>query len=274
VYDATENSIIPALVNMCYIDRNYEILKWARDNVPRNEILNTKLQLNLHGEQGECDYFEGSIIDFLAQNLPGSGDHQELISLFEFTTKYMDPSVLLVSFIHSHKHGDCEEQCLIEKIMELGANSNVLGYQITPLQIAAATFDFAAVKVLLAAGADPNSIGNRTGINWKSKTILGRFNCLFGYSPLHICRHFDCMYKGRFAIDTRIICERRQKTRVQMEGILVEFGAKEVSLSEVKESQGKSGDQNEVGGGLPNEVQSSLPTNVFRGKWDGYYLKL
>jgi ankyrin repeat protein len=278
VCDATENSIIPALVNMCQVDKSWGVLKWAHNNVPRNEILHTKLQLKLGYIPTDVEsggYFEGSIIDLLAQNIIDTNDHQELISYIEFITKYMDPSVLLVSYIHSHNHKIiCKENCIVERILELGAVPNVLEYQITPLQIAAATFDIAAVRVLLAAGADPNSIGNKAGIRWKPKTILGRFNCLFGYSPLHICRHFDCMYKGRFDVEVRTRNEEREKTKAQIEAILIEFGAKDVSIGEQIESQGNSGDNNEDECGLLNDIESNLPTNIFLGTWFGYYLNL
>ena len=77
--------------------------------------------------------FEGSIIEAFAQFASVNDGGLEL--LLKYGTGLFDPSRVLLLFIGAHSH-PCGEACLVDLLLEMGADANVTGYQTTPLRIA------------------------------------------------------------------------------------------------------------------------------------------
>jgi len=163
------------------------------------------------------DYiFDGSIIEVFAQLPSYWVDVFKLV--LEYSTGLFDPSRVLLLFIGSHYHnptGGCNGYCPVERLLELGADPNMTGYQVTPLQIAVASWDFESVSTLLKAGADPNGTGDSDGIFWDEGTLMSRFNDLHNASPLYICRNFECIFEGR----------NKEKDLRKVKAILLQYGA-------------------------------------------------
>jgi hypothetical protein len=110
--------------------------------------------------------------------------------------------------------------------LELGADANVTGYCITPLQIDVVSWDLEGVSALLKAGADPNGTGSSDGISWEENTFMNWLNHLHSANPLHICRHFKCVYAD---IDERR--EEREADVKRIEESFLEYGAEEILRS-------------------------------------------
>jgi hypothetical protein len=111
--------------------------------------------------------------------------------LCEWATDF-DPTPTLLLFISSHYHISpcCKPRCVVDWLLDHGADPNPKGYRVTPLQIAVASWDYHGVESLLAAGADPNNTGDANGLKWGDNTIKGRyFDQCCGHSPLYIFRH-------------------------------------------------------------------------------------
>jgi hypothetical protein len=167
----------------------------------------------------ECYIFDGSIIEVFAQLGFDWADVFKL--LLECSTGLFDPSRVLLLFIGSHEHDPTcgrDGYCLAKRLLELGADPNVIGYQVTPLQIAVVSWDFESVSTLLKAGADPNDTGNSDGVFWEEGTLMSRFNHLHNASPLYICRNFECIFKDHVRRD-------REGDLKDIEAILLQYGA-------------------------------------------------
>lgn len=166
------------------------------------------------------DYiFDGSIIEVFAQLAFCWADVFKL--LLEYSTGLFDPSRVLLLFIGCHHHDlkhDCHGYCPAERLLELGADPNVIGYQVTSLQIAVVSWDFESVSTLLKAGVDPNDTGNSDGIFWEKGTLMSRFNHLHNASPLYICRNFECIFRDA-------IKREKEKDLGKIEAILLQYGA-------------------------------------------------
>jgi hypothetical protein len=159
--------------------------------------------------------FNGSIIEVMAQCAFLLPDNFKL--LLDNSTGLYDPSDILVSFIGSH--GRCSGYGLLEHILQAGADPNVKGYRVTPLQIATVSWDYTGVRMLLEAGADPNCIGDKDGVQWEAKALLGRFNFLHGLSPLYIHRNLGCILKGKMR-------DHRASEAMGIESLLLQYGAR------------------------------------------------
>ena len=158
--------------------------------------------------------FDGSIIEIFAQSAFEASDIFRL--LLEHGMGLFDPSAILLLFIGRHQcnpDSDCSNYCLVERLLELGADPNMTGCWVTPLQIAVKCYDLKAVTSLLEAGANPNPIEQSNGIFWEKGTSLRRFNGLHGASPLYICRYFQSEWFGR------------KGHSEQIEAILLQYGA-------------------------------------------------
>ncbi len=104
------------------------------------------------------------------------------------------------------------------------------GYKITPLQIAVAVWDFEGVKILLEAGANPNNIGDRFGLEWAG-VALGNVTDLQGNSPLYILKNVYILKNAdvRYKYDRKI---DRQGVPGRIEEILLQYGARCFTTSE------------------------------------------
>lgn len=139
----------------------------------------------------ETYVFKGSLIEVYAQLAIRSEDAFKL--LLEVGAGLFDPSIALLLYIGSHVHSeifDCKGFCPLQRLLELGADPNLRGYRITPLQIATSCGDYEGVEMLLKAGAMPNDTGSADGVVWPEDSLMHRLNHLHGASPLRICRDF------------------------------------------------------------------------------------
>ena len=139
--------------------------------------------------------FDGNIIEVFANM---TANHIEAFKLFlEYGAGLYDFSEILLLFIGSHDfHFDtpnhnCNDDCILQRLLASGANPNKGGSRVTSLQIAVYFWDLAAVVLLLIAGADVNNTGDISGAFWGHGTVMSRFNCLHNASPLYICRNFE-----------------------------------------------------------------------------------
>ena len=161
--------------------------------------------------------FDGSIIEIFAQLAFEASDIFRL--LLEHGTGLFDPSAILLLSVGCHEcnpNSDCSKYCLVERLLKLGADPNMTGCWVTPLQIAVKRYDLKAITSLLKAGADPNPIEQSNGVAWARGTSMSRFNGLWGASPLYICRQFD--HSG-------LLGEVKMELE-QIEAILLQYGAK------------------------------------------------
>ncbi|KAH6699767.1 hypothetical protein BKA61DRAFT_496302 [Leptodontidium sp. MPI-SDFR-AT-0119] len=106
-------------------------------------------------------------------------------------TRFYNPSTTLLYFIGLHipafgEQSACNEDtsdCLVRKLLEAGAQPNLLGYRLTPLQIAVAVRDLEGVRLLLQFKADPNYVGDPNGVVWSTNSLLASFNKFCGIEP-------------------------------------------------------------------------------------------
>jgi len=97
-----------------------------------------------------------------------------------------------------------DAKATLTRLLQLGASPDPAGFQVTPLQISCYKRSLQCVRVLLAAGADPNNAGDPTGITWNDEpkgrlwpdcSLLRPFSELHGITPLDILDdiepHFD-----------------------------------------------------------------------------------
>ena len=174
--------------------------------------------VSLAGETKEF-IFDGSVMEVFAQLASTMTGVFKV--LLEYGTGLFDPSKVLLLFVGNHYHNTnfgCSGSCLAERLLELGADPNVTGYQVTPLQIAVLCRDFEGVSTLLNAGADPNNTGDGDGIRWEQNTLMSRFNHLHNASPLHIYRNFK-------SITIPFLIGKRKENSLKIEEILLQYGA-------------------------------------------------
>lgn len=169
--------------------------------------------------------FSGSIIEIFAQlSVYCIGPFKLLL---EYGTGLFDPSKILPLFMGAHGYflkDACKESCPLKRLLELGADPNTTVYQVTPLQIAAVSWDFEGVKTLLEAGAGPNNAGNSNGIIWKEEyTLMNRFIHLYKSSPLYICRNFECVFGP--------VLRFGEENQRKIEAILLQYGAEEFTTA-------------------------------------------
>jgi ankyrin repeat protein len=110
--------------------------------------------------------------------------------------------------------------------LELGAKTKVTGYSVTPLQIAATSWDLQGVRILLEAGADPKNIGDSGGMTWAEDSLMGRYNCLRDSSPLNIARRVRIKSYPAYLQD-----EESEDDSADIEALLLQHGAKEGEIS-------------------------------------------
>ena len=135
--------------------------------------------------------FKGSLIEVCAQL--AFEDLFPFMFLVEVGAGLFDPSIALLLFIGSHVHSlesDCKDFCPLQRLIELGADPNLKGYRVTPLQIAVFCDDYERVEMLLNTGARPDDTGCPDGVDWREDAFMDDLDCLHGFSPLHICSDF------------------------------------------------------------------------------------
>ena len=174
----------------------------------------------------ETYMLKGSLIEVFAQLAIRSVDAFKL--LVEVGAGLFDPSIALLLYIRGHFHSsrfDCEGFCPLQRLLELGADPNLRGYRITPLQIATLCIDYKGVEMLLKAGAAPNDTGNTDGVIWPEDSVMHYLNHLHGSSPLRICRDFAAFPRPEWNE------KRRVRTRKKIEALLLYHGAEAFSTT-------------------------------------------
>lgn len=146
--------------------------------------------------------FDGSLLEIMAQVSVLSGGS------FNWLLDQCDTALdgrLLHATVGSHSSYNMynihPDRCELQRVLSGQTDPNAAGYLVTPLQIAAATFDTQGVAELLEAGADSNATGTREGITFRANSVLESFHELHGLSPLHICRNEElgAKYRGPYA---------------------------------------------------------------------------
>lgn len=167
---------------------------------------------------------KGSLIEVFAQLAVRSVDAFKF--LVEVGAGSFDPSIALLLYVGGHIHStkfDCNGFCPLQRLLELGADPNLRGYRITPLQIATYTSDYEGVEMLLKAGAMPDDTGSADGVIWQEDSVMHHSNHLHGASPLRICRDFAII--ARPAEPREVGANDRKK----IEALLLYLGAEAFS---------------------------------------------
>ena len=166
--------------------------------------------------------FKGSLIEVFAELALRSVTSFKL--LVETGVGSFDPSIALLHYIGCHDHSNCEGFCPLQRLLELGADPNLRGYENTPLQIATFTADYEGVEMLLEAGAMPNDTGSADGVFWRDDSLMSDLGSLYGASPLRICRDFVAVTRSRMEGPGKYA---RQKKKI--EALLLYHGAEAFS---------------------------------------------
>ncbi|KAF5676489.1 hypothetical protein FCIRC_7048 [Fusarium circinatum] len=100
--------------------------------------------------------------------------------------------------------------CLHIDEPEVGAQPNLSGYPMTPLQIAVAVRNWEGVRLLLHYRADPNYVGDPLDSTWPANSLMASFERFRGMSPLRICRGGETLsfadhFEGTLASSTKTI---------------------------------------------------------------------
>lgn len=195
---------------------------------------------NISSDNEREDYvFKGSLIEVFAQLPIRSVDAFKF--LVEVGAGSFDPSIALLLYIGAHVHStqfDCKGFCPLQRLLELGADPNLRGYRITPLQIATSTSDYEGVEMLLKAGAMPNDTGSADGVIWQDYSVMHYLNHLHGASPLRICRDFAIISRPS---RTEVGANDRKK----IEALLLCHGAEDfstISGLDIQEPRSKDDD--------------------------------
>jgi hypothetical protein len=126
---------------------------------------------------------------------------------------------------------ECHDSCVLLRLLQLGANPDPKGFQVTPLQIAVFSRDLAGVRTLLEAGADPNNTGNEQGIKWHAeKSILRPYCYLHGLAPLYILRHLKPSSKLTNSMSAKKMEHVNGPISMAIERSLLDYKASPVSI--------------------------------------------
>jgi hypothetical protein len=169
--------------------------------------------------------FHGSVIEVIVQLSCDSRELQQL--LLEYGKGFYNPSKILHLSTTIHDHEFCTDYCILDHLVDLGADPNTTEYQCTPLQIAVACWDLEGVTLLLEAGANPNGTPNSNRMSWDDDSLMSiTFDHLEYASPLYIIRNYGCEtilknYAGY-----------REENVDAIEAALLEYGADEFLISD------------------------------------------
>lgn len=168
--------------------------------------------------------FDAPMINVFAQMAVSFSVQEGFKFLLEKVWKdadYAEYTALLVSSIalHGHVYTEhvCDDFCPVQLLLERGADPDGRGHRVTPLQMAVVAWDYQGVKTLLNAGANPNGVGDASGIALETGDILGRFDIVEDLCPLQICLTVDCIFEN--------LKDGNQGDRKNIEKLLHEYGA-------------------------------------------------
>ncbi|KAJ3549939.1 hypothetical protein NM208_g239 [Fusarium decemcellulare] len=176
---------------------------------------------------------EGTILDAFLQFLSRGWATSGISFLIRKGAGFFDPSSALVSYTRLHWWEALEPSqgmtCALDVLLSQGADPNWTGSSVTALQFAVARRDHGAVKTLLKAGANPNSVGDLSAPLPEDEDDSREYEKLRGRSPLHICRRQpqgildDPWPRTRFM---RAHGESPEKSSDSIKKLLVKAGAK------------------------------------------------
>jgi hypothetical protein len=158
-------------------------------------------------------------------------EHEEsFLGLLINYTRFYNPSTTLIYFIGHHEPDFWSEPvsenispfCPVRYLLEAGAQPDVQGYRLGPLQMAVAAWNLEGVRLLLHFGAGPNYAGDSTGAIWPINSLLADFNRFQGMLPLRICRSRDCVYP-----ESDYRRRRREPSVKTIEQLLLNYSGRE-----------------------------------------------
>lgn len=176
--------------------------------------------------------FECNLIEFLAEIREFDKD---MLDFFQREAlRFVCYTDLLPRYMLGHAFETvCKGSCVLPRLLQLGANPDPKGFQVTPLQIAVFSRDLAGVRTLLEAGADSNNTGDEQGIKWHAETsILGPYCRLHGLTPLYILRHLDAYPYLEDGMSTEEINHMNGADTTDVERLLLDYDASTVSMGE------------------------------------------
>lgn len=213
--------------------------------IARN-LLQTIIHLDYWFEEGRIvQNFHIPLISCIAatsSEYPANGAFQHLLKNWR---EAVDFRRLLLDSVALHGHEPfertssesdvCSEECRLDVLLRLGAETDAPDFVVTPLQIAVACLDGSAVQVLLESGAKANARGNPASMDQSEHTctILRACDHLSGMTPLQICRYEAqkrCLEAirgcGRYfenVVDYRL--RNMKEISEEIEVMLLEYGA-------------------------------------------------
>ncbi|EWZ85457.1 hypothetical protein FOWG_11956 [Fusarium oxysporum f. sp. lycopersici MN25] len=169
---------------------------------------------------------DGSLIEVMVQFADQESWDFRLL-LVNYIGLYNPSTALIYCIAHdvsnlNYQHiTDRPSFCPLRHLLEAGAQPNLPGYPLTPLQIAVAARNLEGVRLLLHFRADPNYIGDPLSGVWSENSLMAVFKRFHGTSPLRICRSGDGVsftYNGNDTI--------KSSTKI-IEQLLVAYGGRE-----------------------------------------------
>lgn len=141
---------------------------------------------------GHLRTLSGNVVELLAvAGVEQTPDALEF--LLDHALDCFDPTSVLMHFIGTHQHqadDTCTQDCILRRLLKLGADANARGYPCTPLQIAVLGRDLHGIQTLLRAGADPSATGDTDVQDWEKHALLGEFSGLRGFKLIDILEHW------------------------------------------------------------------------------------
>ncbi|KAF5648656.1 hypothetical protein F52700_972 [Fusarium sp. NRRL 52700] len=196
-------------------------------------LLKMDLESYTYSKNGQLDTnvgtfeFDGPLVEIAVHFFSSKSDHLQDL-LVDYTGLY-NPSTTLIHYIGRYEldpHDDPEYDPSLfsptRHLLETGAQLNLPGYPMTPLQIAVAAQNLTGIRLLLHYGADPNHIGDPLSCAWPTNSLMAKFEKFHGMSPLRICRsgEFVCLVNG-------IPYKTLESTTKTIEQLLLAYGGKD-----------------------------------------------
>ncbi|KAF2469239.1 uncharacterized protein BDR25DRAFT_304415 [Lindgomyces ingoldianus] len=150
----------------------------------------------------------------------------------------LEPVSAFVLFISAHECTHVcwnspllRSSCLLDFLLEKGAQFNTSGVRITPLQIAVLRWDYSGTEWLLKKGVNSNAIGDIDG-----KYFPHLDNRWGQASPLHIIRHSPFALDHLDKVTNGRIKQERTAQRPRIEELLLTYGAKDFLMRDSESS--------------------------------------
>jgi hypothetical protein len=189
-------------------------------------------------EQQDTGRFECNLVELLAEIR--EFDH-DMLDFFELEAHgIVCYTNLLPRYMPVHAYERvCEPSCVLPKLLQLGADPDPKGFQVTPLQIAVFSRDIAGVRTLLEAGAGCNNIGDEQGVKFDAQnSALGPYCQLHGLTPLYILRHLRSYPYLEDGMTKEEISVMNGATASDIERLLLDCDAETISSERIRQCHG------------------------------------